>query len=240
MLMKIRYFVLCTMTTLAIAGWGPFFFLSNSAVKALHEAPGSKEWIDKETKIILSQADNLDPLVLKSGLTAYVNAQKKGLDEKKLLTIVDYSKPSNERRLWVVDLKNNKVLFNTWVAHGKNSGGRNSTSFSNEPTSLKSSFGVFLTSDTYEGHNGYSLRMQGLEPGVNDKAYSRDIVFHGAHYVSADIAKQRGMLGRSWGCMATDTHIIKPLINTIKNNTLVVAYYPDQHWLKNSAFLKQT
>jgi hypothetical protein len=236
--MKIRHILLFICTLVSITGWGPFFFLSSSSNKAKDEVPGSKKWIEQETKIILSQADNLDPLVLKLGLTAYLKARKQGLDSKQLLTLVDYSKPSNERRLWVVDLKTNKVLFNTWVAHGKNSGGVNATSFSNKPTSLKSSMGVFVTNETYEGHNGYSLRMDGLEPGVNDNALSRDIVFHGANYVSQNIAKVRGMLGRSWGCLALDRHLVKPIIDTIKNKTLVVAYYPDQHWLKTSPFLK--
>ncbi len=237
--MKIRHLLLFIFIILNIGAWGPFYFHSTAAISANEEATGSKQWLDKETKVILSQADNLDPLVLKLGLTAYLKARKKGLDDKQLLTIVDYSKPSNQRRLWVVNLKTNKILFNTYVAHGKNSGGVNSTSFSNQPTSLKSSLGVFVTSETYEGHNGYSLRMEGLERGVNDNAYARDIVFHGARYVSQEIAKVRGALGRSWGCMAIDEHLVKPLINTIKNKTLIVAYYPDKKWLKNSEFLKE-
>lgn len=237
--MKSRYLLLLIFPFLSISGWGPFFFISSASKSAKDEIVGSTTWIEKETKIIISQADNLDPLVLKLGLTAYLKARKQGMDDKQLLTIVDYSKPSNERRLWVIDLKKNKVLFNTHVAHGKNSGGVNSTSFSNKPTSLKSSLGVFLTTETYEGHNGYSLRMDGLEPGINDNANSRDIVFHGAHYVSNEIAQNRGMVGRSWGCMAVDQRTIKPLINTIKDKTLVVAYYPDNHWLKTSKFLKE-
>lgn len=197
----------------------------------------SVSWVDKMTQVILAQVDNIDPAVLKTSLTAYQKARQAGLDEKEVLTIIDYSKPSSERRLWVLDLKTGKVLFNTWVAHGKNSGEKNSTSFSNSPQSLKSSIGVFLTDEIYTGHNGYSLRIQGLEPGFNNNALKRDIVFHGAAYVGEDIVKNRGMLGRSWGCMAVAFNTIKPLVNTIKDKTLVVAYYPDKNWLKHSLFL---
>jgi hypothetical protein len=197
----------------------------------------SDSWLDKTTKAILSHADNIDPEVLKVSLTAYQKARQEGLDEKEVLTIIDYSKPSSERRLWVIDLKTGNVLFNTWVAHGKNSGEKDSISFSNSPQSLKSSIGVYLTDETYTGHNGYSLRVQGLEPGFNNNALKRSIVFHGAAYVGEDIARNRGMVGRSWGCMAVAFNTIKPLVNAIKDKTLVVAYYPDKNWLKHSVFL---
>lgn len=111
------------------------------------------------------------------------------------------------------------------------------TSFSNTPGSLKSSIGVFLTEETYDGKNGYSLRLRGLERGVNDNAYDRDIVIHGAPYVNPDMIKKYGQVGRSWGCPAVSKAIYKPLINTIKNDSVVFAYYPDQNWLSNSKFL---
>lgn len=197
-----------------------------------------KTWIEDETKAITTQASNINPTVLKLGLTAYLKANQEGLvDNKQVLTIVDYSKASSERRLWVIDVVNEKVLFNTWVAHGKNSGAANATSFSNQPSSLKSSLGVFVTDEIYDGHNGTSLRVQGLEPGFNDNAYRRAVVFHGAAYASGDVAKSRGMLGRSWGCPAVAQNIIKPLINTIKHKSLVLAYYPDKNWLKKSTFI---
>lgn len=197
-----------------------------------------KNWIEKETKAITTQANNINPNVLKLGLTAYLKASQEGLvDNKQVITIVDYSKASSERRLWVIDVVNEKVLFNTWVAHGKNSGSANATSFSNQPSSLKSSLGVFVTDEIYDGHNGTSLRVQGLEPGFNDNAYKRAVVFHGAAYASGDVAKSRGMLGRSWGCPAVAQNVIKPLINTIKHKSLFLAYYPDKNWLKKSAFV---
>jgi hypothetical protein len=225
---------------LSIVGWwGPFSFLNTSEddITAGITSVTTSSWIDQEVRTIGSQADNLDRNVLKLSLTAYRNARQKGLDSKQLLTIVDYSKPSTERRLWVVDLKSNKVLFNTWVAHGKNSGGVSSNSFSNDARSLKSSLGVFVTSETYDGHHGYSLRVRGLERGINDNAYSRTVVFHGAEYANPEVAKQLGRLGRSWGCFAVAPHVIRSLVDTIKHDTLVVAYYPDKRWLRNSTFL---
>lgn len=236
--MRIRILLLIA-ALLCIVGWGQFVFLPPiSAPKVpLAASNNPASWLDAEIRILHGQADNLSPEVLKLSLTAYRNARERGMDDKQILTIVDYSKPSSERRLWVVDLKSNKVLFNTWVAHGKNSGESNSTSFSNQAKSKKSSLGVFMTKDTYSGHNGYSLRVQGLESGYNDHALNRDVVFHGADYVSADVAKTRGKLGRSWGCFAVGRTVIQPLINTIKEDTLVVAYYPDKNWLANSSYL---
>lgn len=197
----------------------------------------SQKWIKKETQTIAAKATNLDPKVLQLSLNAYQKLRKKGLDKEQVLTVIDYSKPSNERRLWVIDLKNEKILFNTLVAHGKNTGKLHATDFSNKPSSLKSSFGVFVTDETYEGNHGYSLRIKGLEQGINDNVYKRSIVFHGAAYVSEGVAKIRGMIGRSWGCMAVSNDTIKPLINTIKDKTIVFAYFPDPKWLKNSKFL---
>lgn len=194
-------------------------------------------WVVNETHAIESRVSNLNSNVLKLALTAYEHAKDTGVTNNPLLTIVDYTKPSTERRLWVIDLSNNNVVFNTWVAHGKNSGDTNPTSFSNQPESLKSSIGVFVTADnTYSGKHGDSLRVQGLESGFNNNAYNRSIVFHGASYVSSVIAKS-GKLGRSWGCWAVSQDIIASLVNTIKNKALVVAYYPDKKWLSQSAFL---
>lgn len=238
-MMKIRYFFLLA-TLLATVGWGPSAFLSSlfaTAPAEPIEGQSQAEWVSKKASIINAQADNIDQDVLKLSLQAYAKARHEGLDNKQLLTIIDYSKPSTERRLWVVNLRSEKVLFNTWVSHGKNSGDLMATSFSNQPGSLKSSIGVFLTRETYMGGNGYSLRLAGLEHGINDNAYSRDIVVHGAWYVSPDVIKQHGQIGRSWGCPAVSPSTVGPLISAIKDKTLVVVYYPDRNWLKNSTFL---
>lgn len=195
------------------------------------------QWVNEEVKAISAKATNLDPTVLRLSLNAYQKVRQKGIDKQEVLTVIDYSKPSTEKRLWVIDLKSETVIFNTLVAHGKNTGTLKATDFSNKPQSLKSSFGVFVTDETYSGHKGPSLRIQGLERGINDNVYRRNIVFHGASYVSEKVAKVKGMIGRSWGCMAVNNDIIQPLINKIKNNTVVFAYFPDPHWLRSSQFL---
>lgn len=218
---------------LGIVGWGPFsFFLPSN-----NEPPGSAEWIEKEIKVINNQANNIDPEVLRLSLIAYVKARDRGLDNKQILTIIDYRKPSSDKRLWVIDLKKDKVLFNTWVAHGRNSGKVTPTSFSNEKGSLKSSIGVFLTQQSYIGNEGYSLRISGLEQGINDNAYRRAIVVHGAWYVGPEVIRRYGQLGRSWGCPAVSTRLARPLINAIKEHTLIFVYSNDRKWLNKSTFL---
>lgn len=236
MKMKIKYFF-SFIAFLAITGWswGPLSYVLHPNV---HLPQGSEEWINDQFDIISSQVENIDPLVLRMSLGAYVRARKYGLDHKQLLTIIDYTKPSTAKRLWVIDFKSEKVLFNTWVTHGKNSGELEATSFSNQPGSLKSSIGVFITyGEPYVGSNGYSLRLLGLERGINDNAYNRDIVVHGAWYADLNLTRQYRMLGRSWGCPAVSDRLARPLINTIRDKTLVFVYYPDRHWLNNSAFL---
>jgi len=219
----------------------PFSTVTPSPVKAIQN-PGSPNTnpivsVNQSTRLIQAQATNLNPEILKLGLTAYTHVKKKGLEKKDLITIIDYSKPSSEKRLWVIDVRKSKVLFNTWVSHGKNSGQMRATSFSNQPGSLKSSLGVFVTdNEPYMGGNGYSLRLNGLEP-VNSNAYRRAVVIHGAWYANSAVAKKYGQLGRSFGCPAVSPELAKPLINTIKNHTLVFVYYPDKNWLKHSAFL---
>jgi hypothetical protein len=232
--MKISKLLLSIFIFFCLVGFGPFSFFSHT-----NNLPvDSQEWLAEEMRAINKQAENIDQNVLKLSLIAYIKAHHRGMDDKQLLTIVDYSKPSSERRLWVVDLKHEKVLFNTWVTHGKNSGNVTPTSFSNQRGSLKSSIGVFMTIDApYVGSNGYSLRLVGLEHGINDNAYQRDIVVHGAWYADAAIAKKYGALGRSWGCLAVSDKLARPLINTIKDRTLVFVYYPDRKWLNKSAFL---
>lgn len=232
--MKAKY-ALFLFALLGIVGWGPFSFF----IPSNNETPGTRAWVSKEADIINSQAGNIDRSVLRLSLNAYLKARREGLDQKQLLTIIDYSKPSAQRRLWVVNLRTGEVLFNTYVTHGKNSGKAYATSFSNQPGSLKSSVGMFLTtSSPYVGSNGYSLRLIGLEQGINDNAYRRAIVVHGAWYADSDVIQRYGQLGRSWGCPAVSDRLARPLIDTIKEHTLVFVYSNnDRRWLRNSAFL---
>ena len=202
-----------------------------------NEAYGSSAWIQKEAMILKSQAGNIDENVLTLSLHAYVNARRQGFDNKQLLTVVDYTQPSNQKRLWVFDIRTGRELFNTFVSHGKNSGEATANSFSNQRGSLKSSLGVFITVSPYVGNDGYSLRLRGLENGINDNAYRRNIVMHGARYVDPDIIQRYGEAGRSWGCLAVSENLAAPIINTIKDNTVVFAYYPDRQWLSHSRYL---
>ena len=179
----------------------------------------------------------INPKVLRLGLRAYSNARKKGVAKRPILTIVDYTKPSTARRLWVLDLRRHRVLFNDYVTHGKNSGGKYAKSFSNALGSLKSSLGVFLTESTYQGKHGYSLKIRGLDKRFNNKAEERSVVFHKSNYATERYLKQRGQLGRSWGCFAVSPKIASSLISTIKDGSLVFAYYPDPSWLRTSKFL---
>ena len=204
---------------------------------AVSASPTNDLNVQNEINQFRGKATGLNPKALQLGLEAYSKARQEGLDKQQILTIVDYTKPSTARRLWVLDLNTHTVLFNDYVAHGQNSGGNYANTFSDRPESLESSLGVFLTASTYEGKHGYSLRIKGLEKGFNDRAESRDIVFHRADYATAQFAQAHGRLGRSWGCFAVSPAIADSLIHTIKNGTLVFAYYPDPSWLSKSQFL---
>lgn len=153
------------------------------------------------------------------------------------LAVIDYSRPSTKPRLWVFDLPSRRLMFEELVAHGRNSGDNYARRFSNQPDSLTSSLGLFRTGDTYEGQNGYSLRLAGLEPGTNDQAEARAIVMHGAPYVSAGFFKTTGRLGRSHGCPAVRPEIAQSLIDDLKGGQYLFAYYPDRAWLKTSTSL---
>jgi L,D-transpeptidase catalytic domain len=153
------------------------------------------------------------------------------------LTLIDYSLPSTMPRLWVFDLRSGQLLFNELVAHGRNSGDNMATRFSDAMESRETSLGLFRTADTYVGHNGYSLRLDGLEPGINANARERAIVMHGAAYVDARVAKANGRLGRSWGCPALREAVARQVIDTVRGDGVIFSYYPDPTWMKTSKFL---
>jgi hypothetical protein len=173
-------------------------------------------------------------LALEAQRCATLNGAIGGVER---LAVIDYSRPSTEPRLWVFDLAGGKLLFAEHVAHGKSSGANMTTAFSNAEGSLMSSLGLFSTAETYVGGNGYSLRMDGLEPGFNDRARERLIVMHGAGYVDPRQALRQGRLGRSFGCPAVRDEIARELIDTLKDGQLLFAYYPDSQWLEGSRFL---
>lgn len=168
-----------------------------------------------------------------------VNGFNKIVDRKdNLLTIIDYTKPSTQERFYVLDLKKKKIIYKSHVAHGRNSGNNFATSFSNNLNSYQSSHGFFKTAETYNGSNGYSLRLDGLEPGINDNARARAIVIHGASY--ANPRKSFGpndRLGRSLGCPALPTALNRKVIETIKGGTLVYAHANESQYSMNSFIL---
>ena len=213
-----------------------FLFLAPAALAECK--PSASESLMKS---LLRQAPGLRSNVLKLALDATGCAAERGLVTRKdLLTVIDYSLPSTQPRLWVFDLEAKKLLFRELVAHGKNSGGDKPSFFSNASGSLATSLGLFVTGGTYVGSNGYSLRLKGLEEGVNDMAFDRAIVMHGAPYVSRAAIKALGRLGRSWGCPAVRKEVAKKMIDTLRGGSPVFAYYPESRWLSSSVFVRQT
>lgn len=178
--------------------------------------------------------------VFAKALLGFENLKKAGkLDENAhLLTICDFSLSSNIKRLWVIDTEERKVLFNSLVAHGKNTGEEFATNFSNTESSLQSSMGFYITESTYNGDNGYSLKLLGMDKGFNDAAYRRAVVMHGADYVSEEFAAMHKRIGRSWGCPAIPRALTEPIINTIKGKNCLFIYYPDENYLSSSEWLK--
>lgn len=192
--------------------------------------------LNTQVQHLSQKAPQLDKKVLKLALAAYQTASAKGAVKKPVLTVIDYSLPSSKQRMWIFDLRRERLLYNTYVAHGQNSGMTTPHHFSNQPSSKASSLGTYVTRDTYFGSKGYSLNLQGLEKGFNDNAYDRRVVIHGAWYVEPDFIKKTGRAGRSWGCPSVAQTIAKPVINTIKGGSVVFAYYPDRHYLSRTGY----
>ncbi len=186
---------------------------------------------------VFRQVQGLSQQALAMALDAVSCARSHGVAGKDgLLTIIDYSRPSTEPRLWVLDLARGRVLFHELVAHGAGSGDNYATRFSNLDDSRQTSLGLFLTRGTYEGGNGYSLKLQGLDAGVNDRAEERKIVMHGAWYVSPDQIQRYGRIGRSWGCPALPVESAHRVIDTIKDGSFVFSYSgADGGWMKASS-----
>ena len=169
---------------------------------------------------------------------------KKLLDEGKIqkdniLSILDFSLPSGKKRLFVIDLREGELVFNTYAAHGKKSGTSVATQFSNRPNSNMSSLGFYITGDTYNGKHGTSLRLEGEEKGINDNALARGIVMHSASYVDESIVAHQGFIGRSQGCPALPTNIYKDVINKIKNGSCLFIYSPDKYYATHSKILNE-
>lgn len=188
-------------------------------------------------QMALPVAKNINPKVLELAINAYYKARQKGLDDKGILTIVDYSLPSSEKRMWVLNLNDLRLVHYSLVTHGSGSGLLYARHFSNTPESYESSLGLYLTKKSYDGQVGHALRLKGLEPGFNDNAEHRGIVVHAAEYADENFIDQYGRLGRSEGCFALPIASSKNIIESIEDGTLIFAYYPDKNWLKQSHYL---
>ena len=180
---------------------------------------------------------NLDSVINYTAFEyAYAGYNRIDVKNKEFMTLIDFSKPSTEERFYVFDMFNKKLVYATYVAHGKKSGEIYATSFSNKPGSHKSAPGFYITENTYQGRNGYSLALNGLEKGINDRARERSIVIHGAAYCDTSF-NEDGRLGRSFGCLAVPEDICEPIIDTIKDGTLLCVYTDDKNYLNKSRFV---
>jgi hypothetical protein len=187
---------------------------------------------------LVAAAPSANPEVLTLAARAADCARRQGmLDGFHRLAVIDYSLPSTTPRLWVFDVDRGRLLFQELVAHGRNTGEQLAARFSNVEGSKMSSLGLFQATETYNGSNGYSLRLRGLDEGFNDNALSRAIVMHGAPYVSEAVAERLGRLGRSWGCPAVRKEVARVMIDTLKGGALLFAYYPDKKWLNEAPTL---
>jgi len=203
-----------------------------------NESPVVARWIDSVYSII-----HLDSVGLKKdifyfackGYEYLLNENK--LQNPSLLTICDYSQGSGSKRLYVIDLTEGKLLFNTYVSHGKKSGNEYATSFSNRVDSHKSSLGFMITGETYRGTKGYSMHLDGMEPGINDNVRLRDIVMHGSNYVNAKRADEGSAMGRSFGCPAVSYAEHKKIIDTIKDGSCFFVYAEDKLYASLSKIL---
>jgi hypothetical protein len=165
-------------------------------------------------------------------LKGFYLLKEKGLIQKDVLTLVDFSLSSNSKRLWVIDLETNTILYNSLVAHGRNTGEEYANSFSNTNSSFKSSLGFYATGEIYNGKHGMSLKLDGLEKGVNDNARVRGVVMHSAKYVSNSFIKCNKRLGRSQGCPAIPEESLRGIVNTIKNKSCLFIYHPSRSFEK--------
>lgn len=252
MLARMRILHMAVITTLALAAGcsttNPRTALNapiaipatDAAIASLGDVdpPSTKdEAAPADTMLVTLQrvAPAADPGVLALALAARQCAVASGeVDEVSRLAVIDYSLPSTDRRLWVFDMRDGSLLHHEYVAHGQGSGENYATAFSNKDGSHQTSLGLFRTAETYIGGNGYSLRLDGLERGVNDNARSRAIVIHGAAYVDPVRAAKQGRLGRSYGCPALRQQVARVVIDALKDRNLLFSYANDATWLQRS------
>jgi hypothetical protein len=207
------------------------------------------EAIKEKLPTHISEAESLYTTLLSSSMEApsqesflyafegFQKLKSEGKVQKNLLTIVDFSLSSNQKRLWIIDMNSMRVLAHSLVSHGRNSGEEYATNFSNKINSFQSSLGFYATAETYHGKHGYSLRLDGLESGINDLARERAVVIHGAAYVSESFIQKQGRLGRSHGCPALPMETANQIIDLIKDKSCLFIFHPSMHYLKKSHLL---
>ena len=245
-----KFLILATFLTASYA------FTTNE-LENISAAPASEEnspEITVEGSVSFSEEDEIDRIyesflslntampardVFANGMKGYNKLKDEGKIQNEILTIVDFGKTSTEKRMWILDMNTQKVLFNTYVAHGKNTGVNKALKFSNTPNSFQSSLGFYVTAETYYGKNGLSLFIDGMEKGFNSKARERYVVIHGADYATESFIKRNGRLGRSYGCPAVPQEISKEIIDLIKGQSALFIYHPNQKYLQNSEYLNE-
>lgn len=208
------------------------------AASSLYALSASAATLPQQLISSLKQsAPHLDSQVLETAVSAMQCALSHGAEPAKRLAVIDFSLPSSDKRLWIFDLKKEELVLHDFVAHGNRSGNNFATKFSNTNGSHKSSIGLFRTAESYHGKHGYSLRMDGLEPGFNDRARERAIVIHPADYVNPDWIQTQGRIGRSQGCPAVRPEIGRTVVDNLKGGQFMFSWYPDQQWLQSSIYL---
>jgi hypothetical protein len=207
--------------------------LSLCATPLLAAQPTYQPLVDSLARV----APKLDRQVLTHAVAAMQCAVNHGATPAGRLAVIDFSLPSSQRRLWIFDLDKKTVLLKEYVAHGQKSGQNHATRFSNQVNSHQSRLGLFRTAESYRGKHGYSLRMDGMEPGINDRARERAIVIHPADYVDPSWIAKQGRIGRSWGCPAVRPEVARMVVDSLKGGQFMFSWYPDQEWLQSSAYL---
>lgn len=199
-----------------------------------------EDYVQHLYRVIGLSSYKLDYEVFRLGMVGFFSLEREGaLKNKDLVTIIDFSKASTEKRFYTIDLRNQKLIHHTYVAHGRNTGQNMATEFSNTAHSNQSSLGFYVTGETYVGSKGYSLRLDGKEKSFNDKIRSRAVVIHAAEYATEYWIKRYGRLGRSQGCPALPPDLSRKIIDTIKDKTAIFTYYPDENYLNASRYLKE-
>ena len=248
---KLSWFPVLTMLVCLLGSFRPaaeyipsYTYIYNDTTTspvAVRSAYSTKSFISEKMDVFDSlHLDDwgLSKKVFEMALRGMFKLLRNGQIKANILSIVDFSQPSVNKRLYVIDLDNYSLLFNTYVAHGVRSGKQAATYFSNKPASHKSSLGFYVTGETYKGSNGYSLKLRGMEKGINDYAMRRGIVMHGADYVSEEYIESQGYIGRSYGCPAVASEVSHELIDLVKEGTCLFIYHPSPTYRTRSRLIK--